>query len=127
MSMSPENAGEPWLDDEYRTAGSPVFLRSEASDRLEISEYSLKVGGELYRVRRAVDRDMQGGFVTIHDSCGKPVLVFSAAFPDEHVHHEPAWSGEDHAPGAVQRVEGSVRRVPGFPEDPRGRAPLPGR
>jgi hypothetical protein len=85
MSMSPENAGEPWLDDEYRTAGSPVFLRSEASDRLEISEYSLKVGGELYRVRRAVDRDMQGGFVTIKDS-GDAVLVFSASFPDQHVH-----------------------------------------
>jgi hypothetical protein len=53
---------------------------------LEISEYSLTVGDGLYRVRRAVERDTQGGFVTIHDSCGKPVLVFSAAFPDEHVH-----------------------------------------
>jgi hypothetical protein len=55
-------------------------------EAMEISEYSLAVGDDLYRVRRAVEPDTQAGFVTIHDSCGKPVLVFSAAFPSEHIH-----------------------------------------
>jgi hypothetical protein len=99
MSMSPENAGEPWLDDEYRTAGSPVFLRSEASDRL-------------YRVRRAVDRDMQGGFVTIKDS-GDAVLVFSASFPDQHVHQLiVAWrTGERQGLDRGRREAGGLENV----------------
>lgn len=50
-----------------------------------VSTYSLLIGGEIYRVRRAVERDTKCGFVTIHDSCGKPVLVFSASFPDAHI------------------------------------------
>jgi hypothetical protein len=56
-----------------------------APDPMEISEYSLAVGDDLYRVRRAVERDTQAGFVTIKDATGKPVLVFSARFPDEHI------------------------------------------
>jgi hypothetical protein len=54
---------------------------------MEISEYSLSVGDELYRVRRAVELDANGGgFVIIYDSAGQQVLVFSARFPDEHIH-----------------------------------------
>jgi hypothetical protein len=53
---------------------------------MEISEYSLSVGDELYRVRRAVEPDTKGGFVTIKDGAGVTVLVFSARFPDEHIH-----------------------------------------
>jgi hypothetical protein len=56
-----------------------------AQETMEISEYDLNVGGDLYRVRRAVDRETKAGFVTIVDSAGKPVLVFSSRFPDEHV------------------------------------------
>jgi hypothetical protein len=51
---------------------------------LSICTYSLQISGELYRVRRAVDDDKRG-FVTIKDSNGKPVLVFSASFPDEQI------------------------------------------
>lgn len=53
---------------------------------IEISEYSLSVGDELYSVRRAVEPDTKGGFVIIYDSAGQQVLVFSARFPDEHIH-----------------------------------------
>jgi hypothetical protein len=55
------------------------------AEPLESSEYSLTVGDENYRVRRAVDRDTQRGFVTIVDEAGKALLVFSSSFPDEHV------------------------------------------
>jgi hypothetical protein len=34
----------------------------------------------------SVERDTKGGFVTIVDDAGKAVLVFSASYPDEHVH-----------------------------------------
>ena len=54
--------------------------------RMEISEYFLQIGGESYRVRRAVESDTNGGgFVMIYESAGQPVLVFSARYPDEHV------------------------------------------
>jgi hypothetical protein len=52
---------------------------------MEISGYSLDVGGGHYRVRRAVERGTQVGFVTIHDATGRPVLVFSASFPAAHI------------------------------------------
>jgi hypothetical protein len=59
--------------------------REPVPEPMLVSTYSLLIGGEIYRVRRAVERDTKCGFVTIHDSCGKPVLVFSAAFPSEHI------------------------------------------
>jgi hypothetical protein len=59
--------------------------REPVPEPMLVSTHSLLIGGEIYRVRRAVERDTKCGFVTIHDSCGKPVLVFSAAFPPEHV------------------------------------------
>ena len=51
----------------------------------EISEYTLTIGGDDYRVRRAADRETQGCFVTISDHAGKPVLVFSSTFPSDHI------------------------------------------
>ena len=59
--------------------------REPMPEPMLVSTYSLLIGGEIYRVRRAVERDTKCGFVTIHDSCGKPVLVFSASFPDAHI------------------------------------------
>jgi hypothetical protein len=52
---------------------------------LEITKYSLNVGGEIYGVRRAVDADTQRGFVTICDEGGAMILVFSSTFPNEHI------------------------------------------
>jgi hypothetical protein len=53
---------------------------------LQVTEYSLTVGEESYRVRRAVDRDTQRGFVTIFDDAGAAILVLSASFPSEHIY-----------------------------------------
>src|ERR1700676_1593117 len=45
--------------------------------RMEISEYFLQIGGESYRVRRAVESDTNGGgFVVYYDRAGQPVVVF---------------------------------------------------
>jgi hypothetical protein len=52
---------------------------------MEISEFSLPVGDEVYTVRRAVERDTQAGFVTIYDSDCRAVLVFPSRYPDEHI------------------------------------------
>jgi len=57
----------------------------QGSHGLEISEYTLTIGGDDYRVRRAADRETQGCFVTISDHAGKPVLVFSSTFPSDHI------------------------------------------
>ena len=55
-------------------------------DTLEISETSMTVGDELYRVRRAVDRDTKRGFVTIIDDAGTAIIVLSSSFPHAHIH-----------------------------------------
>jgi hypothetical protein len=86
-----------------------------AQETMEISEYSLTVGDDLYRVRRAVERDTQGGFVTIHDSCGKPVLVFSASFPAAHIGQLiVAWRagyGQGLGRGRREAIDGNVENV----------------
>lgn len=61
-----------------------VVAMRKVPEPLSISTYSLLIGGDLYRVRRAVDEDKRG-FVTIVDGNGHAVLVFSASFPDERV------------------------------------------
>jgi hypothetical protein len=63
------------------TTSNVTNLQGQPKSEMEIGEYSLQVGDELYRVRRAVETDTRGGFVTIKDSCGTPVLVFSARYP----------------------------------------------
>lgn len=55
------------------------------AEPLEISVTSLTVGDELYRARRAVDRDTKRGFVTIIDDTGTAIMVLSSSFPEQHI------------------------------------------
>ncbi len=63
----------------------PPRPKPQQTHGLEITEYTLTIGGDDYRVRRAADKETQGGFVTISDAEGNAVLVFSASFPSDHI------------------------------------------